>query len=425
MFHDVTNRLPEGKPTRGAQPGARARAADRFGGKTPPAGGCDGAARPPCEPARGGAAFGSQARFVGHGSTYAERGTAVHGPGAGAYTPRGTRTSARKKSAVRLQAVFRGAISRRMSRGLFAEQVRVARAQPGPGNYEAHALHTIARQAEPAAGEASHTSAFRDCTRRFEDGSSIYARGAAAERAPPKASASPGGRGGGGCGIARAPDSADRLRDAAQRLLRAQQGAAPPRDPAVPPRSARSARALARPAEVVTEPGAPGGADGGGAGTRALGAIEEARPEPARELAGALAGLGLRAADASDRKKVRFSVGITVGAYEPLVVGGGRGASPVVSEGGARGDVGRGAPRARERGRSARAPDLTHPRPFVARHSTLIIIIINPCARRHRARRVRAARPRRRAGRGSRAAHDAALRRAELGPRLVRRACRA
>lgn len=427
MFRDVTNSVSahQGAPQRETPIKARGATADRFGGKgsgsiydvaalsMPPAssyGAQRGFAERSYDAARSGKAFGSQSRFEGYGSTYAERGTSVHTPGAGAYTPQGTRTSARKKSVVRLQAAFRGAISRRMSRGLFADQLRVARAQPGPGNYEAHTLNTIAHNAEPLAGEVSNTSAFRDSTLRFEDKSSIYAHARtdapgvgtynvgvspakgdtfeealpqqrsawarASERSIHPATLSKG-RSPRGAGT-RAPDSADKLREAAHRLLVAQHaqrdGQLQPRRPVVQPPAAQSTVGLVQaPSSLraAMAPQAPAGlrragsehAKTGGSGAHGLVTIDEAQP-PAAGEAGAVGtdvrdaqreaeeekvAIGSAAAElsaklsnlklgnASGGKKVRFSVGITVGAYEPLMMmDGEKASSPVVSEGGGR-----------------------------------------------------------------------------------------
>jgi hypothetical protein len=360
---------------------------------------------------RSGPAFGATARFDSHGSVYAEIGSAVDTPGVGSYTPIGTRKSARKKSAVRLQAAFRGAIARRQSRGLFAEQLRVSRIQPGPGEYESHLAHTIAHAVEPVSGETASTSAFRDGIARFEDHASIYAT----HQRPSTA----GGHELSGRAWARTADrfgvradSADKLVAAAHALLRAQQTQQHART-AIAAASTSPSRPASSPALVLPQPVAPAifsartrappkpsappsaaasvlsalssscardrnDADSVAAEPRraaaAAGRVQPAaaaRPaaQPAAQLisideareqraavhspaalalgakllslkltagAGAGAGEGAGAGACEGLSKVRFSVGIAVGSYEPLALGGSHPVSPVVSEGGAR-----------------------------------------------------------------------------------------
>ncbi|KAJ1635602.1 hypothetical protein T492DRAFT_964586 [Pavlovales sp. CCMP2436] len=381
MLNDATNRPVTAGA--GGTPNKRAQHPERFGGKGfGPITDVPSAADRSNDLARSGKAFGLQSRFEGHGSTYAERGTAAHTPGAGAYTPTSTRKSARKKSVVRLQAAFRGVISRKQSRGLFTDQLRSTRDQPGPGLYDSHIANTIARLTEPTAGEASSSSSFRDGTSRFEDKGSIYARaktpgvgsyeigsslvggaslndGAApspsawaraTERAVTNARTSPGSS----TQRVRSKDSADQLRAAAHRLLRLQHSERSNNDAA--PRDARAQapapvqpppRAAAPPPPVVSRP-QPAARSAIATAVRALNPIDESQPVRSEEVveevgSGALLvdsraldiGAKLDALKLSGSKKVRFSVGITVGSYEPLAeLSDERLVSPVVSEGG-------------------------------------------------------------------------------------------
>lgn len=384
---------------------------------------------------------GRQPRFEGYGSTYAERGTAVANPAVGTYTPQGTNKSARKKSIVRLQAAFRGAQSRRRSRGLFATELRAARERPGPGEYNSHDHKTLARGVEPTPGEQPTSAVFRDATDRFESPNSVYGR--AHERSPGvgaydvfascKASSSSEGRtataawaragtdrfGGHGSIYSARSAAGDKTAEATERArvaartaisaqriareVRAQHAArtaathaggasfakqqvdaviealaaasvagpaaqpagaaaspqrsgaadfppppahAPPPPPAAPLHapgglaSIDEMRASLGGASAEGSEGAPGSQPGSARSSAASSAAELRPPslDPARaraldQLAESAGGAGGK----GGKGGVRFSVGITVGCYEPLQArGAGQADSPVVSEGGAR-----------------------------------------------------------------------------------------